>query len=196
MRARAAVMAMVLLWPGSASAEWQLRPFVGLTFGGGTTFVDLDGAAGDANPVFGASAVLLGEVLGVEADLGFAPGFFQSGPNSLVLKSGVTTLTGNLVVALPRRLAQYSLRPYFVGGGGLMRVNQETTTAGVLRVVRTLGAVDVGGGVTGSLNESVGVNWDLRYFRTAGGSSELRGVNFGAEHLSFWRATMGVAFRY
>ncbi len=196
MRARAAVMAMVLLWPGSASAEWQLRPFVGLTFGGGTTFVDLDGAAGDANPVFGASAVLLGELLGVEADLGFAPGFFQSGPNSLVLNSGVTTLTGNLVVALPRRLAQYSLRPYFVGGGGLMRVNEEPNSAGVLRVVRTLGAVDVGGGVTGFLNESVGVNWDLRYFRTAGGSSELSGVNFGAEHLSFWRATMGVAFRY
>lgn len=196
MRARAAVMAMVLLWPGLASAEWQLRPFVGMTFGGGTTFVDLDGAAGEVNPVFGASAVLLGEVLGVEADLGFAPGFFQSGPNSLVLKSGVTTLTGNLVVALPRRLAQYSLRPYFVGGGGLMRVNQETTSAGVLRVVRTLGAVDVGGGVTGFLNESVGLNWDLRYFRTVGGSSELRGVNFGAERLSFWRATMAVAFRY
>ena len=77
-----------------------------------------------------------------------------------------------------------------------MRVNQETTSAGVLRVVRTLGAVDVGGGVTGFLNESVGLNWDLRYFRTAGGSSELRGVNFGAEHLSFWRATMAVAFRY
>ena len=111
MRARAAVMAMVLLWPGSASAEWHLRPAVGFTFGGATTFLDLDRAVGDLNPAFGASGVLLGEIVGVEGDLGFAPGFFQSGPNSLVLKSGVTTLTGNLVVALPRRVAQYSLRP-------------------------------------------------------------------------------------
>jgi len=195
-RARAAVMAMVLLWPGSASAEWQLRPFVGFTFGGATTFVDLDRAVGDLNLAFGGSGVLLGEIVGVEGDLGFAPGFFQSGPNSLVLKSGVTTLTGNLVVALPRRVAQYSLRPYFVGGGGLMHVKLETTSAGVLRVRRTLPAVDIGGGVTGFLTESVGLNWDLRYFRTVGGSSELRGVNFGTERLSFWRANMAVAFRY
>ena len=77
-----------------------------------------------------------------------------------------------------------------------MHVTLETTSAGVLRVRRTLPAVDIGGGVTGFLTESVGLNWDLRYFRTVGGSSELRGVNFGTERLSFWRANMAVAFRY
>ena len=38
-------------------------------------------------------------------------------------QSAVTTLTGNVVVALPRRMAGYGLRPYFSGGAGLMHVD-------------------------------------------------------------------------
>ena len=36
---------------GMAATEWQIRPFVGLTFGGGTTLVDPEHAAGSANIV-------------------------------------------------------------------------------------------------------------------------------------------------
>ena len=189
------VLALVLV-PAPVAAEWQLRPFLGFAFGGDTTFIDFDRAAGKTHVVLGASGGWLGELLGFEGDLGFAPGFFEAGDVPLVLRSGVTTLTGNVVVALPRRLAQYSLRPYLVGGGGVMWVEIEQRFEGVLRVARTLPVVDVGGGVTGFLTDDIGLNWDFRYFRSAGGGGDASGVSFGAERLSFWRLSMAVAIRY
>src|SRR5690242_6869497 len=115
-----ALFALALAAPASA-ADNQVRGFFGATFSGGTTFVDLEKAAGRPNPVFGGSLVTVGEVVGVELDIADAPGFFQAGSQHLVLSSRVTTVTGNIVVAAPRRLTEYALRPYFVGGAGVMR---------------------------------------------------------------------------
>ena len=192
---RIAVLALILLLlrPAPASAEWQLRPFLGLTFGGSTTFFDLEQAADDPNLVIGFNSVLLGELIGFDADVGYAPGFFQSGGQHLVTRSSATTVTGNIVVALPRRLAEFTLRPYFVGGAGLMqaRINDPSK---VLGLSSTLPALDLGGGVTGFLSDRIGVSWDVRHFRTFGGKE--RGLSFGREQLSFWRANMALVFRY
>ena len=196
---RAGVLALVLLAavPGRASAEWQLKPFLGVAFGGGTSFVDLEEASGHPNLAVGISGMLLGDMFGIEVDLGDSPGFFQYGDRllPLVVKSRATTLTGNVVVTLPRRITEYSLRPYFAGGAGFMHARIDDFLA-VLRVTSTLPAMDVGGGVTGFLTKRLGLNWDVRYFRTVGGTDEGRGFSFGPEQLSFWRANMGLAIRY
>jgi hypothetical protein len=189
------VLALLLLSPAQAWAEWQIRPFLGLTFGGGTTFVDLEHAAGKPNLVFGVSGGLLGDVIGIDADFGHAPGFFQTDSQHLVLHSSATTLTGNIVIALPRRLAQYTLRPYFVGGAGLMYVRIDDSF-GALPVGKPLPAIDIGGGATGFLSDRIGVNWDVRYFRSVGSKVEDSGLSFGAEQLSFWRASVALAIRY
>ena len=113
----------VFLWPPSvASAEWQVKPFLGVTFAGGTTLLEPEMAVGSPNVAVGINALLIGDMLGVEADLGYAPGFFQKGDlqKPLVVSSSATTLTANVLIAVPRHLTQYTLRPYFVGGGGLM----------------------------------------------------------------------------
>src|SRR5206468_1450746 len=121
---------------------------------------DPEQASGTLNPAFGVTATWLGEVIGVDADVGRAPAFFQHGdrPQPLVLQSAVTTLTGNIVIALPRRIARYTLRPYFVGGAGLMHAHQDPFAAG-FAVSVTLAAMDVGGGVTGFLSDRFGLNW-------------------------------------
>jgi hypothetical protein len=176
-----------------ARAEWQVKPFLGVTFGGGMTLVDLEQSAGKPNVALGVSTALLGEIFGVEADLGHAPGFFQSGNADLVLRSSVTTLTGNAIVAMPRRMTEYTLRPYFVGGMG--RVWASTATAlGGLPFSVNLTAIDLGAGVTGFISRRVGVSWDVRHFRTIGGRDE--GFSVGPEQLSFWRANMALAIRY
>ena len=191
---RAALAAMLAVGaPSQAFAEWQFRPFIGATFGSDTTLIDLDHATEENKFTFGGNVVLLGEFLGVEADFGHTPGFFEKQSTNLVVGSRVTTLTGNVVLALPKRLAQYSLRPYVVGGAGLMYARSEDELD-VLTVSRTLAALDIGGGVTGFFTNRVGVSWDVRYFRSIGAGSN-NGLSFGNEHLSFWRAMMAGVIR-
>jgi hypothetical protein len=196
MRCSLVLLGALLLMSGSAHAgDRQIRPFIGATFGGGTTFLDLDGVIGKPNVAIGASAVFLGEVFGTEVEIADAPGFFQADGTHLVRRSRVTTLSGNLVLAAPHKLTEYGLRPYLVGGGGLMRV-RTTTTFSVFDVSRVIPTVDVGVGVVGFLTNRVGVSWDIRRFQSIGNSTDGEGLSFGDEQLSFWRATMAVAIRY
>lgn len=180
-----------------ARAEWQMKPFGGITFGGSTTFVDLDDQAGKPKLNLGISGLWLGEVLGVEGDVATTAGFFSGDPKSLqtlILRSHVATVTGNVVVALPRRIAQYGLRPYAVAGVGIMHVGFDDNLR-ALPFSDTLPAWDVGGGVTGFLSDFVGLNWDVRMFRTTGSQKTVTGVSYAPEQLSFWRATMGLSIR-
>ena len=207
MRCRLLALALVVLAPSQASAEWQIKPFVGVAIAGATTLLDFEHAAGSPTRVFGVTSQLLGDVFGVEVDFGYAPGFFQSGGESAgqsvgcqtantlcVVRSRVSTLTGNVVIAMPRRLTAYTLRPYFIGGVGLIHANS-VLALGAPGVSETLPAIDVGGGVAGFLSKRIGLGWDVRHFRSVGKGDE-RGQSFGPEQLSFWRANMAVAIRY
>jgi hypothetical protein len=185
---------------GAGAEDRQLRGFVGATFGGGTNIVDPADPIprGKANMILGGSAVFIGEMFGVEVDVGDVPGFFERDSSPLVLESRVTTITGNIVVAAPHRLTEYSLRPYLVGGGGLMRV-RNLTSLNVFDVSTFLPTLDVGAGVVGFLTDRAGVSWEIRRFQSIGrGTGGLdNGLSFGEEQqLSFWRATMAIAIRY
>jgi hypothetical protein len=185
---------LLVLQPTAGWAEWQLKPFVGVTFGGTTTFLDLDRVADERKKfVLGGSATWLGNFIGVEGDVARVPGFFQTASQQLVLSSSVTTLTGNVVLTLPRKMTQYRLRPYFVAGGGVVGVNVDDED-GIFDIRTSLRVLDFGGGATGFLTDRVGVNWDVRYFRSVGGKEDT-GLTIGKEQVSFWRATMGVAIR-
>jgi len=137
---------------------------------------------------------LLGDVIGVDVDFGRAPGFFQTGDQGLVQRSSVTTFTGNVVIAPPRHLTEYTLGPYFVLGAGVMRARSQDFNRTNLSVASNLPAMDVGGGANGFLSDRIGLNWDVRYFWSVGGK-ELGGI-IGPEQLSFWRASMGLVIRY
>jgi hypothetical protein len=185
---------VVLLRAAPAAAEWHLKPFVGVTFGGATTFVDLEQAVGEPKRVYGASGVLLGEVFGVEVDFMHAPGFFDTGDLASVQSSSVTTLFGSLMVALPHRLAEYTVRPYVVAGLGMMRVHIDDFLE-VFAVTDRQLAMTFGGGATGFFSDRFGVSWDLRRFSRLPGRGE-QGLDPDAEELSFWRANMAFVFRY
>lgn len=183
---------LVVLGPSVCAAEWQIRPYLGVAFAGDTTIADPELATNNRHVLTGVSGTLLGEIVGIEGDLSHVPKFFQAVGPSDVLSSRVTTLTGNIVLALPRRVSRYGLRPYAVAGGGFMNVYWQGSQINVV-YRRTLPTVDVGGGVTGFLTNRVGVSWDLRYFKSLEGPDE--GLSIGAERLSFWRAMMGAVIR-
>ena len=183
---------LLALVPATARAEWQLKPFGGITFGGDTTFVNLDQEAGKPKLNLGVSGLWQGEIFGLEGDVATTAGFF-SGDEKLILKSHVATVTGNLVVAMPKRIAQYGLRPYGVFGFGMMDVGLYDNLA-ALPISSVLAAWDVGGGATGFLSDLVGLNWELRYFKSMSGKP-ISGQSVETEQLSFWRATMGISLR-
>lgn len=186
--------ALLLCLPWRVAAEWQVKPFVGLTFGGSTTFLDLEDAVGTTNPAIGIGAVYLSDMLGIEAEVASAPGFFQAGGRRLIVRSAVTTVTGNVVLTLPRRMTEYTLRPYFVAGAGLMRVSMDDAL-GAFELSSNLAAFDIGGGVTGFFSDRFGVSWDLRYFRSLKGQQVGPGLSFGDPELSFWRLNMALVLR-
>lgn len=192
-----ALLLVVLAAP--ARAERLIQPFGGATFGGDTTFITLDQGAGRPSGVFGISGVFLGDILGVEIDVAHAPRFFRPTnlvPSSLVTGArSVTTATGNLVIAAPKRLTGYSLRPYAIAGGGLMRVRLDDWI-GALDVNDSLAAFDIGGGARGFVTDRVGVTWDVRHFHSIGDRLGGSGLSIGQARLSFWRAIMAVAIRY
>lgn len=180
-----------LLSSRAEGAEKQLRPFIAVTFGSQTTFVV---AESTTNVAIGVGASVLWDIIGIDVDLAHSPGFFETG--QLVVGSSssnsVTTVTGSVILTLPQRVTGYSLRPYFVGGGGFMRV-RKVDVFEAFPVHSTLPAVNVGGGATGFVSDRWGLNWDVRYFR--GSSRDAKGLSIGSEQLSFWRASMAVVLR-
>jgi hypothetical protein len=188
---------LVLSSTRAAAAERQARGFIGATFAGTTTIVDPEDAATKPSISIGGSLVFLGEIFGAEVEVADGPGFFEAGNRNLVNYSRMTTFTGNVVVAAPHRLTEYALRPYVVAGAGLMRL-RTTTAQNVFDVATSVPVFDVGAGAVGFLTNRVGVSWELRRFQDLGKNiSNDPGLSFGTEqHLTFWRVTMAIVFRY
>ena len=178
-----------------ARADFFITPFLGSEFAGSTTLLDLDtGAASSKHWTFGGSAAWLSDrILGVEADFSIVPGFFQnSSGTGLVIGSRVTTLTGSMIVALPLSVTRESLRPYAVGGLGLLHATSEDILS--LNESGDWLGLQIGAGAIGLITNRAGVRFDLRHLRALSRDTTLRGEQ--TSKLSFWRATVGVTLRY
>ena len=167
-----AAAALLTLLPRPAIAQGTdllLIPFIGAKFAGHTTIVDPanpEHPAGQTKTTFGVSSAILTEGLfGVEADLEHVPHFFESGVGGgLVAQSDVTTLTGNVLIAVPRSITRESLRPFAVAGLGLMHAHIQTIGNVFDTNINLLG-LDLGGGVIGFISPRAGVRFELLHFK-------------------------------
>jgi opacity protein-like surface antigen len=181
--------------PSVASADWLVSPFVGARFAGSTTFLVGREGAEENKFTFGSSVGFLTDgVLGVEADVAFVPGFFDS--FALTEGSRVLTLMGTVLVAVPLELAQYGLRPYLLGGGGLMQARAGGAEFQQQFIQSDLFGITLGGGVIGPLTPRTSLRLDLRYFRNVTTDDEAAVAPNEGLDLSFWRGTVGLAFRF
>ncbi len=189
-------LALLLCITPDAAADWLIIPHVGVVFGGNTTIVDLDQGAGSRTFTLGGSVAWLTDgIIGLEADVAHTSRFFERGSSAdLVLASGVTTVTGSVIVAVPLAVTRESLRPYLVGGVGLLHANSDDV-AGVLSFDSNLLAMNVGGGVIGFITPFTGVRFDLRHFRNLAPDGSATTTS-GGTRLSFWRASAGVVIAY
>ena len=191
-----AVLALALLLaPNAALAQtdFLIVPFAGAKFHGSTTIFGGE-TVGESKLTFGLSTMVLSEkFLGVEGDIEQTPQFFGHGVRQTVSSSTVTTLTGNVVIAVPKVITRESLRPYLVSGLGLMHA-RVTTTAGLLDSTANLLGLDIGGGAIGFVSPRAGARFELRHFKNL--TNDSRAVTIGGTRLSFWRLTAGLVLRY
>jgi len=197
MRRRLAVAILLLscILPTPAHADWLLTPFLATAFGRETTFLVFDAQTG-RKLTLGASLALIGRgVLGVEADVGHTPGFFEGDdPRGLVLSSRVTTMSGNLIVTTPLALTRESLRPYMVAGLGVIQARSRHA-ANLFPIDEDLLGLTLGAGALGAITDRTGLRFDIRHLRAVN-AAEAPFQRQGGSRLQFWRASAGVTVRY
>ena len=111
-RVLAVVGVLLFSVPGTARAEWQITPFLGLTFKGDTTLTDHEQAAAKTHWTFGGSVALMGSgPVGAEGLVVYTPGFFQQDNPPLIgdglvppdiIESRTLAIMGNVVLTTPR----------------------------------------------------------------------------------------------
>ena len=195
----AAVTFLIVASAPDAAADWLFTGFLGSTFAGSTTHLDLEGGAATNQVIYGASVGWLSSsIIGVETEFAYAPRFFETDNRAgTITGSHVMTLMGNVLVTLPLSVTRESLRPYVVGGIGLMQ-NGSAASLDFLDDLdpqeRNVVGMTMGGGAIGFISPDVGVRFDLRHTR-----SLLRGTNpltgEPGTRLRFWRVTVGVTLR-
>jgi hypothetical protein len=196
----------VLATPTTASADWLFTPFIGTTFNGAADFNDgLEGADEfERQFTYGASLGFMGAgVVGFEFDFGYSPNFFETivdGDDGFdfVNDSNVTTLMGNVVLGVPLGgQSGFGIRPYGVAGAGLIRTHAGGADD-FFDVDSTDWGLNVGGGIMAFFTDGFGIRGDVRYFRSLQGSDDEGDdfPNLDLGDFDFWRATVGVTFRW
>ena len=178
----------LVLAPVPARADGFVTPWVGSAFGS-----NID----NGQTTFGVSAGGMGAgIVGGEVDFGWSPSFF--GTKSDFGNNTVMNLMGNVIVGVPIG-GQHGagIRPYVVGGLGLIRTQIDGGTVANVSSSNNMFGWDAGGGVMGYFTDHVGLRGDLRYLRATSdlktGLTNLPNLDGNALH--FWRATVGVVFR-
>jgi opacity protein-like surface antigen len=191
--------------PRSASADWVVTPFIGWNFSGSAD-VQGNGGASFNNQFekkldYGVSLATMGAgAVGFEVDFGYSPNFFETGTATnnafdFTNDSNVVTLTGNVIVGAPLGGHGGSIRPYAVGGVGLIRSSVQDVQ-GVFDVSsKNDFGFDLGAGVMGFFAQNIGLRGDFRYFRSFQGSSDTA-TGLALSNFHFWRGSAGVTFKF
>jgi opacity protein-like surface antigen len=183
-----AALALVLA-PASAHADWLFTPNIGTTFGGA--------ADGREHLTYGASIGWMGAgIIGIEGDFQFTPEFFESNDDDVDFfgSSNVVTAMGNVIVGIPiGGQSGGGFRPFGFAGIGLIQQNTDADSA--IEIDTNEFGFNVGGGVMGFFNDVIGLRGDLRYVRSFEDADDNL-VTIGIGDFDYWRANIGVVFRW
>ena len=200
MRVFLLVGAILVMQPAVAHADFFVVPFAGVKFGGSTSIVDLELAAGKKKFVLGIAARTINNgILGYEVEFGNIAGFFGNEEIASIeplVKPGsyVNDLTGSVVLSLPPGVTGGGLRPYAVIGAGLIHANAEDLVE-VLLIRRTVPAMNLGVGAIGMFTNNVGVRFDVRHLRSLRSLSNDVPTGGVGHHIAYTRFTVGLLIR-
>jgi opacity protein-like surface antigen len=190
---------MLALLPASASAQgWFFTPFVGANFGGDAAFDNFDDFDDETERRidFGGTVGWLGDGgVGFEIDFGYSPNFFADTSGDANFEFGDNNLTTLMANVLVGATGGEGIRPYGSGGLGLIRSHVEAGTFFDELNTNDFG-LNVGGGVQGYFSDNVGIRGDIRYFRSLQDHEADDDFDLALSAFDFWRATVGVTFRW
>jgi len=185
----------LVIAPASASADWLLTPNIGTTFAAD--------AAGRHHWTYGISAGWMGKgIIGWEADAQFTPEFFEPNDNDIDFtgSNNVFTLMGNVIAGIPvGGQSGKGIRPFGLIGVGLVKQRVELsgpTDVDNVDITNNDFGFNVGAGVMGFFNTNVGLRGDIRYVRSFQNFSDSPTDVFDLGDFDFWRANVGVVFRW
>jgi len=193
----ASLFIITLAAPSPVAADWLFTPFIGSTFGGSADIgIGLPTSKNDFERKLNWGASLSGgSIVGFEADFSYSPNFFGTSSTSSGVSflgdGNVTTLTGNLRLAVPAG----PIRPYAVGGVGLIRSKVDDPQQFFSSPSASDFGMDIGGGLDAFFSHSVGIRGDFRYFRSFQ-SSDSSAVDLTLGSFHFWRGVVGVTFKF
>ena len=170
---------LMLMSVTPAHAQGFLSPLVGFNFGGDAACPNVTNCE-DKRLNAGVALGILGNVLGFEEEFAYAKDFFGSAPG---LDSSVLTLMTNAMF-VPN---VGPIRPYLLGGVGLIKTHIELTPSSVLTSNNNNFGWDVGGGLIILFAPHIGVRGDIRYFHSFQDLNVL-GLTINDTKLDFGRA--------
>ena len=176
------VVGALALTPVPAAAQGFISPFIGFNYGGDSGCPTATNCE-DKHSNLGVSGGKLGAIAGGEFEFGYARDFFGKTPG---VDTSVLTLMGNVIIGPKFGF----VRPFVLGGIGLMKSHVELTTGSLLDSSNNFGW-DIGGGVMIMFGDHLGVRGDLRRFKSFQDTGIL-GFTLSDEKLSFNRATAGL----
>jgi len=182
----AAALAAILA-PAPAAADLRATAFGGLA------------RINDANKGTFGAAITLGSLIGVEFDASRIDlGDLENVDLSFVdVNANLTTYMGNLVVRLPTG----PIQPYGSAGVGIVRATGNVNVPFLGNIVSASAqdfAWNVGGGLYLFPSENFGLRADLRRFQTGNISwDDITGIgDLPLPQFDFWRATLGITFKF
>jgi opacity protein-like surface antigen len=181
----AAAIALILGMSSSARAQGFVSPFLGYNFGGDAGCPEITNC--ESKKLNVGVAIGTAGVLGFEEEFAYAKNFFGETPG---MSSSVMTLMSNLMIA-PRIGV---VRPYAVGGVGLIKSKVELTRDSLLSTDNNNFGWNVGGGVM-LIFGHVGIRGDIRYFHAFQDVGVL-GFTLSDLKLDFGRASAGLVLGF
>jgi len=183
------VLAIVLVvcGPRAARAQGFVSPFIGYDFSGDSGCQALTNCE-DKKLNAGVALGVMGRALGFEEELSYARDFFGNSPG---LDSNVVTLMSNLMLA-PKI---GPVRPYVIGGVGLVRSHVAYTLPSPLTVDNNSAGWDRGWGLMGFFGRHVGVCGEIRHTHAFRDLNVL-GFTLGDAKLDFGRASAGLVLMF
>lgn len=180
-------LAWTLALPATSHAEGFISPLIGFNFAGDANCPTVNNCE-DKRLDFGVSLGGMNAIFGFEEEFAYARDFFGTAPT---LKSSVLTVMSNVMIA-PK---VGPIRPYFLGGLGLIKTHVDFTTSALLSTDNNSFGWDLGGGVMVTIAPHVGVRGDIRYFHSFQDLGFV-GFSLGNSKLDFGRAAAAVLFTF